>query len=185
MTSTWPMMISLGSSIPFAAWSASTVVPNCSAIAASVSPSWTTYVRCVGAGVATGVGRGVGVGAGVGTAVGEDVGVADALGVGRGEAVGVGVDEAGPDENGTALAAGEASATPGTMTPDATAMPAAPRTRAAPAPSTTGPRGARLARPAMPRHAGVGASVIRVDTRPSPMSMLPGTPPFDAATNRR
>ena len=174
------MMISLGSSIPFAACSASTVVPNCWAIAASVSPSCTTYVRCVGADVWTGVG----VGSGVGTAVGEGVGVAEGLGVGRGLAVADGADDGDAVVDGTALAVGEWSAPPGPMTPDTTAMPAAPRTRAAPVPSTTGPLGARRARPAIPRQAGVGASVIRVDTRPSPMSMLPGTPPFDAATYR-
>ena len=42
MVKTWPMTISFGSSIPFAAWIAAVVVPNCWAIAASVSPSCTT-----------------------------------------------------------------------------------------------------------------------------------------------
>ncbi len=42
MTSTWPMMISSGSSIPFAACSAETLLPKRWAMAASVSPCCTT-----------------------------------------------------------------------------------------------------------------------------------------------
>ncbi len=183
MTSTCPMTISSGSSIPFTACSASTLVPNCPAMRARVSPCWTTYVSCggCGAGVCGGaVGAGDATGVGVATvALGVTPGGAEPDGDARsvGDALGTGV--AVPLADGDQLSFTWAKGDPGaasnrpSRTAPATATAPTVTAAAAIAPATIGPRGARRARPAMPRQTGSGAMTIRVDTSPSPR-MTPG-----------
>ena len=177
------MVISSGSSIPFADCSAAAVVPNCWAMAASVSPCCTTYVCCAGG---SGGGAAVGAVVGAGVAVGVGDGLGEAVGVGVGDGVAVGV----------ALAAGEVvgageleDAGPGAPSPStnplATATPPMPSATPAAPIARSGPVGARRARPAMPRHAGSGARTILVETRPSIIPERAGRrPPLRVACAR-
>jgi hypothetical protein len=111
MTRTWPVLISLGSLIPFAVRIAATVIPNFAAMPLSVSPDRTVY-RCVPAGAFVGAGVAF-AGDGVGRDVGVDVGSVLAAGVADDEGV-VGV----------AIGAGEPVAAEGA--PVAAAKPEAP-----------------------------------------------------------
>lgn len=169
------MTISSGLSMPLAACMADAVVPNCCAMAARVSPCWTTYVSCGGGGGgggAVGTAVGTGVGAGVGDGPGLDVGLA----VATAEAEVLGLLDAGGLSEGRTDADAEADAelpapvNSSPMAPLATATP--PIARATPpAPmAISGPVDARRARPAIPRHAGSGARIKRVETR---LSMMP------------
>lgn len=121
------MVMRLGSSIPFASWSARTVVPNCCAIAARVSPSCTVYVRC-GAAVGAGVGTAVGTGLGLGVGLGLAVGAGDDAGCGLGLCVGAGVAGSG-DADGLATKPSKAIL-PSIMAP-ASAIPPIPVATAA------------------------------------------------------
>lgn len=184
MTSTWPITISSGSSIPFADCNADTVVPKRWAIAARVSPSCTTYVSCGGGGGAVGAA----VGAGVATATGDGVGDGLGLGLGDGEAVAVGVARA----VGVAVGDGRSESDgwapdsrAGSIIPPATTTPPIPSATPAAPIASNRPAGARRARPAIPRQAGSGARTMRVDARPLTMPERAGCrPPLRTAWAR-
>ena len=169
------MTISSGSSIPFAVCSASTVVPKRWAIDASVSPSTTVYVCGCGAGGGVGTGVGTAVAAGVAVGAGVADGALDGLivgeGLGRGVCVGEGVGTS--EGEGAGVAVESASWMRPSITAEASATPPSPTPSATTPTATSGPRGARRARPAIPRQAGSGASSNRVLTRPSPRPVLP------------